>query len=79
MREVDLVGYAPLRTGALRAPTPAFTLRGRSDIGGLLAYRYTARSPQRLSGRFLRSLTITAGAGATAETLLPAAIASARG
>lgn len=79
VREVDLVGYAPLRTGALRAPTPAFTLRGRSDIGGLLAYRYTARSPQRLSGRFLRSLTITAGAGATAETLLPAAIASARG
>ena len=78
MREVDLVGYAPLRPGALRAPTPAFRLSGASDIGGLLAYRYTARSPQRLSGRFLRSLTITAGAGATAETLLPAAVASAR-
>ncbi|MGA2758099.1 MAG: glycosyltransferase family 39 protein [Solirubrobacteraceae bacterium] len=79
VREVDLVGYAPLRPGALRAPTPAFRLSGASDIGGLLAYRYTARSPQRLSGRFLRSLTITAGAGATAETLVPAATASARG
>jgi mannosyltransferase len=76
VREVDLIGYAPLRPGALRAPTAAFSLAGRSDIHGLLAYRYTARSPQRLSGRFLRGLTITAGAGATAETLLPAAIAA---
>jgi hypothetical protein len=79
VREIDLVGYAPLRPGALRTPTPAFTLSGRSDVGGLLAYRYTAGSPQRLSGRFLRGLTITASAGATAETLAPAAVASARG
>ena len=78
VREVDLVGYAPLRPGALQAPTPAFSLAGRSDIHGLLAYRYTARSPQRLSGRFLRSLTITTGASSAAETLLPGAIAAAR-
>jgi mannosyltransferase len=78
VREVDLVGYAPLRPGAVRAPTPAFTLAGAGDLHGLLSYRYVARTPQRLSGRFLRSLTITAGATSSSETLLPAAIAAAR-
>jgi mannosyltransferase len=78
VREVDLVGYAPVRPGALRAPTPAFSLAARSDVHGLLAYRYTARTPQRLSGRFLRSLTITTGAEASAETLLPGAIPARR-
>jgi hypothetical protein len=78
VREVDLVGYAPLRPGALQAPTAAFSLAGRSDIHGLLAYRYTARSPQRLSGRFLRSLAITTGSSSSAETLLPGAVAAAR-
>jgi uncharacterized membrane protein len=78
VREVDLVGYAPLRPGALRAPTPAFTLAAAGDLHGLRSYRYVARTPQRLSGRFLRSLTITAGATSSAETLLPAAIPAAR-
>jgi hypothetical protein len=78
VREVDLVGYAPLRPGALRAPTPAFTLAAAGDLHGLLSYRYVARAPQRLSGRFLRSLTITAGAVSGGETLLPAAIPAAR-
>ncbi|MGD0385164.1 MAG: glycosyltransferase family 39 protein [Solirubrobacteraceae bacterium] len=78
VREVDLVGYAPLRPGALRAPTPAFALAGRSNVHGLLAYRYTARTPQRLSGRFLRGLTVTVGAESSEETLLPAAIPARR-
>ncbi len=78
VREVDLVGYAPLRPAALRAPTPAFTLAGRSDVHGLLAYRYTARTPQRLTGRFLRGLTITVGAESSGETLLPGAIPARR-
>jgi mannosyltransferase len=76
--EIDLVGYAPLRPDATHAPTPAFVLVGRTDVDGLLAYRYLAAHPQSLSGRFLRSLTITAGSQAGAEVLLAAAIATAR-
>jgi hypothetical protein len=79
LREIDLVGYAPLRGDALRPPTPAFSLLAHSDIHGLLAYRYFAATPQRVSGRFLRELTITAGEIATAEVLLPAAIPATRG
>ncbi|MGD1051812.1 MAG: glycosyltransferase family 39 protein [Solirubrobacteraceae bacterium] len=79
VREIDLVGYAPLRAGALRPPTPAFALISRSDTHGLLAYRYLAPTPQRLSGRFLRALTITVGDLSTSEVLLPAAIPASRG
>jgi hypothetical protein len=78
VREIDLVGYAPLRGGALRSPTPAFSLLAHSDIHGLLAYRYVAATPQRVSGRFLRSLTITDGEIDTSEALLPAAIPATR-
>jgi mannosyltransferase len=78
VREIDLVGYAPLRSGALRPPTPAFSLLAHSDIHGLLAYRYVAATPQRVSGRFLRTLTITAGEIDTSEALLPAAIPATR-
>jgi hypothetical protein len=79
VREIDLVGYAPLRSGALRPPTPAFSLVAHSDTHGLLAYRYLAATPQRLSGRFLRGLTVTVGEIATSEVLLPAAIPATRG
>jgi hypothetical protein len=79
VREVDLVGYAPLRTGALRPPTRAFRLIAHTDVHGLLAYRYAAATPQRLGGRFLRRLTITAGDEATSEVLLPSAIAATHG
>jgi hypothetical protein len=79
VREIDLVGYAPLRVGGLRPPTPAFSLIARSDTHGLLAYRYLAPRPQRLSGRFLRGLTITVGDRSTSEVLLPAAIPAVRG
>jgi uncharacterized membrane protein len=72
VREVDLVGYAPLRAGAPRPPTPAFSLRGRVDVHGLLAYRYVAPVPVRLGGRSLNALAITAGA--SVEVLIPAAL-----
>ena len=78
VREIDLVGYAPLRRGALRPPTPAFSLLARSDTNGLLSYRYVAATPQRVSGRILRRLTITAGEMNTSEALLPAAIPATR-
>ncbi len=74
VREVDLVGYAPLRAGAPRDPARAFALAQRSDSHGLLAYRYLATAPVRLSGRALRRLTITVGAESSSEVLAPAAI-----
>jgi hypothetical protein len=74
VREIDLVGYPPLRPGAIHPPTTAFRLIARSDTHGLIAYRYLATTPQLLGGRFLRSLTITAGG--TGEALLPDAVAA---
>ena len=76
IREIDLVGYAPLRPHASRPPTPAFAPAGRIDRHGLLVLRFIAATPQRVSGRFLRSLTITTGARATSEALVPAAVPS---
>jgi len=78
VREVDLVGYAPIRAGAIHPPTKAFALAGRSDTQGLLVYRYLAPAPQSLSGRYLRSLTITTGAVSSAETLVGAGVPAAR-
>jgi hypothetical protein len=76
VREIDLVGYPPLRPHATRAPTPAFVPAGRVDRHGYLAYRFTAATPQLVSGHFLRSLTMTIGARATSEVLVPAALPS---
>jgi uncharacterized membrane protein len=74
--EIDLVGYPQLRRDATRAPTPAFVPAGRFDRHGYLVYRFTAATPQLVSGRFLRSLTITVGARASSEALVPAAVPS---
>ncbi|HEY2569988.1 MAG TPA: glycosyltransferase family 39 protein [Solirubrobacteraceae bacterium] len=76
VREIDLVGYAPLRPDVTRAPTPAFVPDGHFDRHGYLVYSYTAATPQPVSGRFLRSLTITVGARASSESLVPAAVPS---
>jgi 4-amino-4-deoxy-L-arabinose transferase-like glycosyltransferase len=76
VREIDLAGYAPLRPHARRAPTPAFVPNGHFDRHGFLLYRFIAATPQRVSGHFLRSLTITVGARATSEPLVPAALPS---
>jgi uncharacterized membrane protein len=74
--EIDLVGYAPLRAGAASPPTPAFVAAGRANHHDLLVYRFVARTPQLVSGRFLRSLTMTLGARASSEALVPAALPS---
>jgi hypothetical protein len=78
VREIDLVGFAPLRPHPDRAPTPAFAPAGVVDRHGLLVLRFTARTPQPLSGRRLRELTITVGAGPTSEVLVPAAVRASR-
>ena len=74
VREVDLVGYVPLRAGAAVAPTRAFVSVGRSDAHGLLVYRFRSRTGQLLGGRFLRDLTITVGARSGAEVLVPRSV-----
>jgi len=76
VREIDLVGYVPLRPHATRSPASAFAPAGRSDHDGLLVFRFVAARPQPVSGRFLRSLTPTVGARATSEALVPAAVPS---
>ncbi|MGH2851241.1 MAG: glycosyltransferase family 39 protein [Solirubrobacteraceae bacterium] len=70
VREVDLVGYAPLRADPAHPPTPAFTSAGKVDVHGLLVYRFTASHAQGISGRFLRSLAITDGQ--PSEVIAPA-------
>jgi hypothetical protein len=72
--EIDLVGYDPLRRRVGAAPLPAFVAAGRVDEHGLLAFRFRAAAPQRLTGRFLRSLTVTVGARARSEVLVPTAV-----
>jgi hypothetical protein len=76
IREIDLVGYAPLRPGAAEPPTPAFLPAGRVDHHDLLVYRFVASTPQLVSGRFLRSLTMTLGARLSSEALVPATLPS---
>jgi hypothetical protein len=70
VREIDLVGYAPLRPDDGRPPTPAFIAAGTVDVHGLLVYRFTASRAQRISGRFLRRLAITEGQ--PSEVIAPA-------
>jgi hypothetical protein len=74
VREIDLVGYVPLRVHASAAPAAQFAPAGRIDVHGLLVYRFRSATPRRLGGRFLRDLTITAGARAQAEVLVPAGV-----
>jgi mannosyltransferase len=66
--EVDETGYAPLRKSAGRPPAPGFHLAQRSDIHGLVVYRFTSNVPVTLSERTLRENVIT---DAHPEVLVP--------
>jgi mannosyltransferase len=59
VREVDEVGYAPLRASAGMPPAPSFRFAGRIDVNGLIAYRFLAAVPRTVSESVLRSHTIT--------------------
>lgn len=60
VREVDEVGYAPLRPSAGKPPARGFRLVGRIDVDGLIAYRFLAQTPRSLTEAELRSQAVTA-------------------
>jgi hypothetical protein len=66
--EVDETGYAPLRKSALHPPAPGFHLSERSDIHGLIVYRFTSPIPVTISEFILRQHVIT---DARPEVLVP--------
>ena len=57
--EVVEVGYSPLRPAAGAPPAPGFRLAARSDVHGLIAFRFLAPVPVLLSEATLRRHTIT--------------------
>jgi hypothetical protein len=57
--EIDLVGYRPLRRSAGRSPASGFTQAARAEVDGLIAYRFTATRPHRVSRSALRAHAIT--------------------
>ena len=60
VREVDEVGYAPLKASAGTPPAPGFRPAGKVDVNGLIAYRFVAKAPQTLTETALRRQSITA-------------------
>ena len=69
--EIDETGYAPLRPAAGSAPAPGFRLLSRSDINGLIVYRFVSSTPRSVSEATLRRHVITA---AHPEVLVPSAL-----
>jgi mannosyltransferase len=58
-REIDETGYAPLRAGAGTPPAPGFRLVSRSDIHGLILYRFRSPVARPVSESVLRAHVIT--------------------
>jgi hypothetical protein len=69
--EIDETGYAPLRKGAERPPAPGFHLSERSDVHGLIVYRFTSTTPVAISAEALLGDAITEES--RAEVLVPTA------
>ncbi|MCW2971393.1 MAG: rane protein-like protein [Solirubrobacterales bacterium] len=55
VREIDLVGYPPLRAGAERPPAAGFALASRSTIRGIVMLRFRAQHAVPISGQRLLS------------------------
>jgi mannosyltransferase len=55
VREIDLVGYPPLRAGATRPPAAGFSLIARTTIHGIVVLRFGASNLVSISGRRLLS------------------------
>jgi len=69
--EIDETGYSPLRASAGQAPAPGFTLVARSNLHGLIVYRFRASRPEPVSEAALRRHVITL---ARPEVLVPAGV-----
>ncbi len=69
--EIDETGYAPLRSSAGSPPAPGFRLLSRSDINGLIVYRFVSSTPRSVSEATLRRHVITA---AHPEVLVPSGL-----
>jgi mannosyltransferase len=57
--EIDETGYAPLRASAGTPPAPGFRLVSRSDVHGLVVYRFLSPAPRAVSEATLRRHVIT--------------------
>jgi mannosyltransferase len=69
--EIDETGYAPLRSSAGSPPAPGFRLLSRSDINGLIVYRFVSSTPRSVSEAVLRRHVITV---AHPEVLVPSGL-----
>jgi mannosyltransferase len=69
--EIDETGYAPLRSTAGSPPAPGFRLLSRSDINGLIVYRFVSATSRSVSEATLRRHVITA---AHPEVLVPSGL-----
>jgi 4-amino-4-deoxy-L-arabinose transferase-like glycosyltransferase len=69
--EIDETGYAPLRSSAASPPAPGFRLLSRSDINGLIVYRFVSSTPRSVSEATLRRHVITV---AHPEVLVPSSL-----
>ncbi len=68
LSEIDETGYAPLRRGADLPPAAGFRLVARSDVDGLIVYRFVSSVPRLVSEAELRRHVITL---AHPEVLVP--------
>ncbi len=59
VREIDETGYAPLRASAGQPPAPGFHLVARTNVDGLILYRFVAPVRRRVSEAALRRHVIT--------------------
>jgi hypothetical protein len=57
--EIDETGYSPLRQDAASPPATGFRLVGRSDVNGLIAYRFVSAIPRAVTEATLRRHAIT--------------------
>lgn len=61
VREIDVVGYAPLLPAAGKPPAAGFRAAGVSNFNGLLVYRYISPRARSVPLKQLRGGAITAG------------------
>ncbi len=57
--EIDETGYAPLKASAGSPPAPGFRLSSRTDVHGLIVYRFVSNAPRAVTEATLRRHVIT--------------------